>query len=332
MKITISDIAKEAGVSIATVSHVINGTKNISEKRRKKILEIIKRHNYVPNSAAINLRTNKTNTIALIISSFLDDYIIKLMEGVSNRAREENYNLLFINTNEDSDYEKEIIHLLQSGEVDGIILSSASIELESLKDYRSSIPIVLLNRTASDNTKYPVISGNDFQVGYKATKHLLEQGHEQIGFIYGIPNVSPTLNRIKGYKAALKEYGIPYDESLLEWGKATKEGSIEATKTLIEKNPSITALFVQKDLMTIGTIIALREMNLRIPQDVALIGFGDFSSAEIIEPPITVITMPAKKIGEKACETLIEKINKQDHNLSVEFPCSLIIRKSCGHK
>ena len=330
MRITISDIAEEAGVSIATVSHVINGTKNISEKRKRKILEIIEKHNYVPHSAAKNLRTSKTNTIALVISSFLDDYIIKLMEGVSKKAKENRYNLLFVNTHEDANYEKKIINLLQSGKVDGIILSSASIDLESLIDMNSNIPIVLLNRSTSKECDYPVITGNDYEVGYKATKHLLDKGHKQIGFIYAIPNVSPTVNRINGYKKALEEYSIPFDNNLLEWGKATKEGSAEATKALIKRNPSISALFVQKDVMTIGTVMALREMNLSIPEDIAIIGFGDFTSADVLDPPITVITMPAIEIGEKACEVLIKEMQKKPYSNNNDFPCKLIIRDSCG--
>lgn len=329
--ITMKDIAKEANVSVATVSHVINGTKVISKNTYDRVMDVIKKYNYVPNSAAKNLRQKSTKTAGLIVSSLPDSFVTKMIYGVEERAREMGYNVLLVNTNENRSYEEETINLLHSKMVDGVILSPTSKDIEYLKKYTDKdFPIVMVNRYDSNLSNIPRVTGDNFQLGYEATSHLINHGHKKIGFIYSVPNVSTTNDRLAGYKKALEDNGIEFDEQFLERGYATVEGGAKAVETLLKRDPEITAVFAQTDLMTIGVISKLKEQSIKIPEQVAIVGFGDFESATIIEPPVTNITLPAETIGRTAFDVLLSKINNPNYMTHIQLPPTLVVHNSCG--
>ena len=325
------DIAKEANVSVATVSHVINGTKHITEEKYKKVMEIINKYNYVPNSAAKNLRQQSTRTAGLVVSSFPDSFVTAMVYGIEERAREMGYDLMLVNTNEDAVYEEKTINLLYSKMVDGIILSPCSIDASYLKKYTDqNFPIVLVNRYDPNIQNAPRVTGDNYQTGFDATLHLLNHGHKKIGLIHSVPGVTTTLDRIKGYRDALAMHRIDFDENIVEFGHATVNGGANAVHSLLSREKDITALFILNDLMTIGAISKLKELSLKIPQDIALIGFGDFASSDIIDPPVTNIVLPPETIGRTAFDVLLSKINNPNYLKHIELPPSLIIRKSCG--
>ncbi|MFD1851849.1 LacI family DNA-binding transcriptional regulator [Oceanobacillus bengalensis] len=330
-EITMKDIAKEANVSVATVSHVINNTKHISDETRNTVLSVIKKYNYVPNSAAKSLRQQATKTAGVVVSSFPDSFVTEMIFAIEERAKEMGYNLLLVNTNEDSAYEEKTINLLHSKMVDGIILSPTSGDIQYLQKYtKDDFPIVMVNRYDSQIEHIPRVTGDNYQLGYEATMHLLKHGHKKIGFIYSYPNVSTTNDRIRGYKDALAQYQLPFTEDYLIQGYATANGGSAAVQQLIDKETEITALFVQNDSMTIGAISKIKELNLVIPDDIAVIGFGDFASSHIIEPPVTNIVLPAETIGRTAFDVLLNKINNPYYMSHIELPPSMLIRKSCG--
>lgn len=329
--ITMKDIAKEARVSVATVSHVINGTKSISEETHNRVLGVIKKYNYVPNSTAKNLRQKSTKTAGLVVSSLPDSFVNEMIFGIEERAREMGYNLLLVNTNENREYEEETINLLHSKMVDGIILSPTSSDIFYLQQYTSEdFPIVMVNRYDTKITNIPRVTGDNFQLGFEATYHLIRHGHKKIGFVYSVPDVSTTNDRLEGYKKALLQNNIPFDESTVERGYATVNGGASAVEALLARNKEITALFIQNDMMTIGAISTIKKLSLKIPDDIAVIGFGDFASSPIIEPPITNIVLPAETIGRTAFDVLLSKINNPGYMTHIELPPSLIVRKSCG--
>lgn len=328
---TMKDIAREANVSVATVSHVINQTKHISEPTRKKVLEIIEQYNYVPNSAAKNLRQQSTKTAGLVVSSFPDSFVTEMIFAIEQRAKETGYNLLLVNTNEDRAYEEKTINLLHSKRVDGIILSPTSNDIGYLQKYTNeSFPIVMVNRYESTIENIPRVTGDNFQLGYDATSHLLRHGHKKIGFIYSYPDVSTTNDRIRGYQEALTQFKIPIREDYIVQGYAKVDGAANAVEKLLTIDDEITALFVQNDLMTIGAIKKIKELNLTIPDDIAIIGFGDFSSSEIIDPPVTNIVLPPDMIGRTAFDVLLNKMNNPNYMTHIELPPSFNVRKSCG--
>lgn len=330
-EVTMKDIAKEVGVSVATVSHVINSTKKISKTTQEKVLSVVNKYNYVPNSAAKNLRKQTSKTAGLVVSSFLDSFVTEMISGIEKRAKEMGYNLLLVNTNEDSNYEEETINLLHSRQVDGIILSPTSGDIQYLKSYMNdNFPIVMVNRYDKKIDNIPRVIGDNFQLGFNATTHLLEHGHKKIGFIYSYPDVSTTDDRKLGYQEALKNSHLPFNKDFFAQGYATVKGGANATEELLQLDKDITALFVQNDLMTIGAIGKIKELGLSIPKDIAIIGFGDFSSAHIINPAITNIVLPPATIGKTAFDVLLNKISNPSYMNHIELPPSMIIRNSCG--
>jgi LacI family transcriptional regulator len=331
VKITMKEIAKEIGVSVSTVSNAINGKKKTSEETHRMIMQAVEKYNYVPDSTAKNLRRQKTKTAALVVSSFPDLYVTRYINSVGIRAREMGYHLLFINTNENYEYEKETIQLLRSNMVDGIILSPTTSDIDYLNDLiNQQFPIVLVNRYDPRLTNIPRVTADDYQAGYDATIHLIQHGHQKIGLVYSVPNVTTTIQRIEGYKAAMKEFNLSCKEEWIERGHATVDGGFNAVKSLMTRENDITALFVLSDFMTIGTVKALNSMSIRIPEDVALIGFGDFEAATIIDPPITNINLPPDTIGTTAFDLLLNRIHNPNYCRHISLPTSLITRKSCG--
>ncbi|MET3508015.1 LacI family DNA-binding transcriptional regulator [Halalkalibacter oceani] len=333
MKITMKTIAQEAGVSVTTVSHVINGTKKISAEKHKIITDLIKKYNYVPNSMAQSLRNHSTKTAGLVVSSFPDSHVTNIVNGIGRRAQEAGYNLLFVNTNENEEYERETIHLLHSKMVDGLILSPTSSNLTYLqKLIDKQFPIVFVNRYDTLYDQIPRVGANNYQAGFDATTHLIKHGHQEIGLVCGLRKnyITTTEERIKGYKEALLKHNLHVNEDYLVATNATVEGGKRATKALLAKHPQLTALFCVNDLTTIGAIEALHEMELACPEDVAVIGCGDFEAASIIDPPVTTVRLAPETIGITAFDALLSKINNNDYCQHIELPTSLLIRKSCG--
>lgn len=330
MKVTMKDIAREAGVSIATVSHVVNGTKRISDEKYQLIMQTIEKYNYIPDSRAKNLRLQQTKTAGLVVSSFPDAYVTGFVNGVGKRARELGYHLLFVNTSENLEYEQETVQLLSSRMVDGIILSPTSSNIDYLRDYIEQIPIVLVNRYDPRLTDLPRVTADDFQAGYDATRHLIQHGHQHIGLIYAIPDVTTTVQRIEGYKTALQEAGLPFEEQYMKIGHATVDGGMSATKTLLARKKQITALFVLSDLMTIGAVKGIKSSSRKCPEDIALVGFGDFEASSIIDPPVSNVSLPPEVIGTTAFDALLNKMNNPAYCKHIQLPTSLSLRKSCG--
>jgi len=330
MSVTMKMIAKEIGVSVATISHVINGTKKVSEETRRLVLEAIERNNYVPDMTAKNLRRKKTKAAALVISSYPDNYVTKLIHGVGIRARELGYSLMLVNTSENEAYEMEALRLLRANMVDGIILSPATNRIDYLADLQRHLPVVLVNRYDPRFEDIPRVTADDFQAGYDATTHLIQHGHRHIGVIYSVPHVTTTENRLRGYREAILRYGLPFKESWIVRGFGTTEGGRLAVKTLLQQSPEITAIFVLSDHMIIGVVQELRDQSIRIPDDIALIGFGDFEAAAIIDPPLTNVSLQPDTIGRIAFDILANKIVNPEYHKHVSLPTSLIIRKSCG--
>jgi LacI family transcriptional regulator len=331
MRITMRDIAKEAGVSLATVSNVINGTKRVADEKYKKIMDVVQKYNYVPNSMAQNLRQQNSMTAALVVSSFPDSYITSIVNAIGERAQEYGYHLLFINTNEKEEYEKESIKMLTSKMIDGLILSPTSSNTVHLQPLiNQHFPIVLVNRYDPHLTSVPRVTADDFQAGFVGTNHLINHGHKNIGVIYNFPNVTTTTERLEGYKNALKLAGLSFNEKFLVQGYGTIEHGAKATEELLRANKEITALFILSDRMTIGAIWTLKNMSLKWPDDIALIGYNDFEASAIIEPPITNVSLTPDTIGKTAFDALLNKMNNPYYNKHIQLPTSLIVRKSCG--
>ncbi|MFW5889585.1 MAG: LacI family DNA-binding transcriptional regulator [Bacillota bacterium] len=328
MKITISDIAKKANVSTATVSRVLNNKSDVSDKTRKKIKNIIEKMDYNPSIIARGLSLNKTHTIGLIIPNITNPYFPEIAKGIENKAEKEGYSVVLYNT--DNDYEKEmkILRIMQQKQVDGLIVSLT----EKTKDYINKLfskdfPIVQIDRKVI-GLKCPSVITDNFFSGYKATKYLIEHGHRRIAHIVGLPDIQNSIDRLNGYKKALKDYNIELNNEYIVQGDQTIESGYKKGKRLIKLKSAPTAIFSANDLMVIGVYKAAKELSINIPSDLSIVGHDNINISSIVNPSITTMNQPKYKMGEKAAELLIEQLNGKNNISNKVYVSKLIERES----
>lgn len=333
MRTTIKDIAKKTGLSITTVSLVLNGKgTRISEKSKELVLKAAKELNYRPNQIAVGLIKKRTNTLGLIIPDISNTFFSELAKGVEDEGRKYDYNVILCNTNDKHCIEIEYINILASKGIDGIILDmsvedceeKAMQSLNLLSNY--GIPAVIVDRYSDDKNVISISIDNE-QGAYLATRHLIELGHAKIGCITG-PSLERTcMDRFRGYCKALQESGIPVDKSLVIEGDYHFQSGYDSTKCLLDKN--VTAVFAFNDMMAYGVARALRENNIKIPDGISLIGFDDIFFSEIYDIPLTTVRQPTYEIGQAAVKTIIQEIEHENgSNKGIVLQPKLQIRKS----
>ncbi|MEN2985035.1 MAG: substrate-binding domain-containing protein [Dictyoglomaceae bacterium] len=333
--VTIKDVARKAGVSIMTVSRVINGKRNVKEETREKVLKAIEELGYVPNSIARSLTLKKTATIGLVISDITNPFFTTVARGVEDTAISKHFTVILCNTDENPEKESMYVEVLAKNKVDGVIFTSASGKKTPLKSlFMKNIPLVLIDRTIEGLEDVDIVRGDSVSGAYILTKHLIDLGHKRIGIIVGSKSISTAVDRVEGYKKALMDSHIPIDESLIkinENSKFSKEDGYRLTKELLNmKNPP-TAIFGGNNLMAIGAILAIREMGLSIPEDISLVSFDDIESLSEVFPFLTVVKQPAYTMGVLATELLIRRIENKDkikEKREILLKPELIIRRS----
>ncbi|SHJ80771.1 LacI family DNA-binding transcriptional regulator [Tepidibacter formicigenes] len=330
MGITIKDIAKFAGVSATTVSKIINNKdENISDATRQRVLDLMKEYNYVPNKIAKSLVTKKTNTIGLVIPDIRNPFFPELARGAEDRANEKGYNIIFCNTDDDAEKEEKYINMLVEKMVDGIVFTASSRRgSEFNKGNKFSVPIVVVDRDIDIEGIKGKVTVDNFIGGYQGTKHLLDLGHREILFLSGPLKSKTSINRLEGYKKALKEFNVDFDEEYVIEGNYKSQWGYEAVKNIGNKI-KYTALFCGNDLIAIGAIKALKEMKLKVPDDVSIVGFDDIYMSSLIDPELTTIRQPNYEMGYKAIDILIDALENKEKNVKkIDLIPQLIIRKS----
>ncbi|MFJ5713042.1 LacI family DNA-binding transcriptional regulator [Neobacillus sp. NPDC093127] len=311
--VTIKDISREAGVSTASVSKVLNGDyRNVSEETKNKILRIAKELKYRPNRLARGLVKNRTNIIGLIVSDITNPYFAELAKGIENRADKAGYKLILCNTDEDEEKERSYINVILEYNLDGVIItgsekSTSNSSIEELQYY--NIPYVSIDREQGDED-YRVYVGN-LEGSYNATAHIIERGHTKIAFIGGAGMSGSRNLRLEGYLKALTEYGIEPDDSLIKIGNYHQETGYDYNKLLIEKGSEFTAIVCGNDLIAFGALNAIKDNGLKCPDDISLIGYDDIYLTELTDPKLTTIKQPSAEIGNYAMEVLL-KLMKTD--------------------
>ncbi|MFW5809433.1 MAG: LacI family DNA-binding transcriptional regulator [Halanaerobium sp.] len=332
--IDIYKIADEAGVSKSTVSRVINNKAGVKDSTREKVNRVIKDLNYKPNSSAKGLASKKTNTIGLVISDITDPFFAMFVKGAERKAMEANYNIMLANSHWMVEEELKCVQMFEEGRVDGILMISGGSE-EKLDNYlnnlaSNNLDIVVIDRKIK-NKKIPKLNSDNLDAGYRATKYLLELGHRKIAHIKGedIASSDASKDRVKGYKKALAEAGI--EEEIIYPGYFAREEAYHSTKKLLQDHPEITAIFYASDMMAVGGLKALKDMGLKVPEDISIISIDGLEMAALMDPPITTLAQPAFKMGYLGMEKLIKKLDDQTDNSQIEdsiFKMELIERKS----
>ncbi|MEA1964691.1 MAG: LacI family DNA-binding transcriptional regulator [Candidatus Aerophobetes bacterium] len=334
MAITIKDIARVAGVSIATVSTALNDRSGVGADTKLRVLAVAEKLGYEPNILARSLVTKKTHTIGLIISDISNPFFTRVVRGIEDVANENGFNLILCNTDEEGQKEKAYLRILQGKQVDGLIIISTEKNSNHIKSLvENNIPLVLLDRKLEGLQVDSVVVDN-VEGSRKATSHLIKLGHRKIGIIHGPETIMTGRDRLEGYKRALREHNLPLESKYIKEGNFKQEGGYSRTLELLElKNPP-SALFVTNNLMTMGAFKALKEERIRVPEEIALIGFDDMEWASLASPPLTAVSQPTYRLGTSAANLLLSRIKAPapQEVQEVVLEPKLVIRESCGEK
>ncbi|MFD2201441.1 LacI family DNA-binding transcriptional regulator [Shivajiella indica] len=335
---TIKDIARDLNVSSSTVSRALKDYPGISDETKKRVKELAEKLNYRPNAVALSLRKSKSFTIGVIIPEVVHFFFSTVISGVEEVASANGYNVILCQTNENLNREKSSIETLVSNQIDGLLVSYS----KETKDFghftklmELEFPIVFFDRLPEiENTVNVTV--DDFNGAYQAVKHLVQQGYTKIAHLAGPNNLAISKKRKAGYMAALEDSGIQVDENLIiECPSGTEKESYEVALKLFkdEKNRP-DALFAHHDIVAAGAMMAIKSLDLRIPEDVGVVGYSNWQFSSMIDPPLSTVSQPGSKIGKKATELLLEMINgkKRNSNSSdlenVILKTELLIRKS----
>jgi LacI family transcriptional regulator len=329
MTATIRDVAKAAGVHPSTVSRVMNGNSSISQETIKKVRLVIKELKYTPNALARSLKTNKLRTFGMLIPDIANPFYAGLARGVENAANEHGYNVILCNTDYSFEKEKTYLRLLEERRVEGLILASAKSQYKSIMELeKRKFPYMLLSRNIKGLQRNS-ISINNIVGGFLATQYLIGLGHKKIGHITGPYNTTADLDRIKGYKKALHDYGIPFNMQYMGKGDFKNKGGYYVMNNFLKLADPPTAVFTANDLLAVGSIEAIREQGYDVPHDFSIVGFDDIQLASYLSPPLTTIRQPMLEMGYLAIIKLLERIGNKVSHENIFIKPELIERKSC---
>lgn len=313
MNVTIYDVAREANVSMATVSRVVNGNPNVKPSTRKKVLETIERLGYRPNAVARGLASKKTTTVGVIIPDISSIFHAELARGIEDIATMYKYNIILSNSDQNKDKELHLLNTMLGKQVDGIVFMSGNVTEEHVEELKKSpVPIVLAASIESSG-QIPSVNIDYGQAAYDAVQHLIEKGHRNIGFVTG-PMEEP-INQEKhmyGYRKALAEANMEYNEEYVVVGDYTYDSGIEAIEKLLEENEKPTAVFVGTDEMALGVIHGAQDKGYHVPNDIEIIGFDNTKLATMVRPQLSTVVQPMYDIGAVAMRLLTKYMNKEE--------------------
>jgi LacI family transcriptional regulator len=337
-KPTIKDIARKAKVSPTAVSMALNERPRLGKETRKKILRIAKELNYQPNYVARSLVSKKSHTLGLIITTIMNPFYPELAKGIEDKAMELGYNIILCSTNYDLRLEKYYIDILRSKGVDGIIFSSVEAHDPNIKPLVDDhFPFILVNRRIFHRTldkKIDYIVLNNLSGGYMAMEHLFKLGHRRIGIIAGSLKTSTAIERTEGAKKLLTDYGLKLDPNQLMECNFSKELAYHATKKFLSMKSPPTAIFSENDYMALGVREAIMDAGLKIPENMAFVGFDDIAVTALKGVEITTVSQKKYEMGALAVKILIEKIKNGSPPMAnqIILEPELIIRTSCGYQ
>jgi len=328
-KPNISDVARAAGVSIATVSYVINKSHFVSDEVAQKVHQAIDELGYIPSSLARGLANKQSKIIGVIFSDISNPFFTSIYMGIESVLSEEGYELILINTGEVHEKQELALKTMLSRQIDGLIIAPTGKKSRMLNHIvDSGIPVVLIDRETPLN-KASLIDIDNTLAAFEAVSHLIQDGYHRIGAILGLTDLSTTRNRLEGYKKALHSNSIPYCQDYVIYGKSNLQGGYIAVKKLLSLPQPPQAIFTANNLMTIGALRAFRELGIRCPAEIGIFGFDDIELGDIIEPPLSTVWQPTFEIGVRAAKVLLDN-TKAINIIHEQLKANLIIRGSCS--
>jgi LacI family transcriptional regulator len=312
VNITIYDVAREANVSMATVSRVVNGNPNVKPVTRKKVLDVIDRLGYRPNAVARGLASKKTTTVGVIIPDISNIFFAELARGIEDIATMYKYNIILSNSDQNKDKELHLLNTMLGKQVDGLVFMGGNITAEHVEEFgKSPVPIVLAGSIEESNTM-PSVNIDYEEAVYDSIKEFIEKGHKNIAFVVGpLHEPKNTFKKLRGYQRALAESGIPYNEELVVEGDYTYDSGIEAIEKLLEAADRPTAILVGSDEMALGVVHGAEDKGYKIPEDFEVITSDNTRLSLMVRPQLTTIIQPLYDIGAVAMRLLTKLMNKE---------------------
>lgn len=329
-KVTIIDVAAEANVSYGTVSRVINHDVHVKQETRDRVLQTMVRLGYVANRQARSLAGGRTNNIGVLIPDLGTGYIGEIIRGIDAELGLSDLDLILYTTHRTASKEANYVTNLATGMVDGLIL----VLPRSPADFigiltKQNFPFILIDHQGI-GPDCPAVGAANWQGGFTATEYLIKLGHQRIGFITGWMDLGCALDRLDGYRSALRTNHIPDAPELIYEGTFFQPDGFTGASILLDLPNPPTAIFASNDVMAMGVMDAIRHRGLRVPDDVSVIGFDDIPQASLIRPALTTVRQPLEKMGRVATQMLLELLNKSQKKIGrIELPTELIIRDSC---
>ena len=326
---TIKDVAKLAGVSVATVSHVVNNTRFVSDETKAKVMDAMQELSYKPNAVARSLRRKESKIVGLVLPDNTNPYFAEIAWSIEYASRNLGYSVILCNSDGDVDKEAGYLNVLIEKQVDGVILVAAgdsTANFQKLQEHK--IPTVMVDRNS------PSVNTDSVQIdnathGESATSHLIDLGHKKIACITGPRDVTPSFDRVDGYKRSLKLNDIPIRDEYIVKGDFKPHGGYLAACKLLDTDDPPTAIFACNDLMALGAMHAASERNINIPRQLSIVGFDDIYLSTYSNPPLTTIKQPRLEMGEEAVNALVLRMKTPDRSArSILLQAELVVRSS----
>jgi LacI family transcriptional regulator len=329
----IRDVAKLAGVAPITVSRVINNSGYFSEETRQHVEDAIRTLGYVPNSLARSLRSHQTRMLALVLTDITNPFWTTVARGVEDAASDAGFSVILCNTDESDVEQERYIRVILEKQVDGVLLVPAGNPEEPVRAIRGQqTPVVVLDRRVPADLETDVVRCDSVGGAYQLVKLLTGLGHNRISILTGPEDVSTAADRVAGYHQALAEAGLTWERVL--YGEYTLQSGYDLATQALQSAERPTAFFAGNNFLAIGALRALRDHGLKVPEEMALVGFDDLPESLVVDPFLTVAAQPAYEMGHKATELLLARLNGQAPEACQEIilPTSLIVRRSSGDK
>ncbi|HAS6670416.1 substrate-binding domain-containing protein [Vibrio parahaemolyticus] len=328
---TMKDIAKLAGVSTSTVSHVINKTRFVSEEISERVNNAAKELNYyAPSALARSLKVNRTKTIGMLVTTSTNPFFGEVVKGVERSCYHKGYSLILCNTEGDNERMRQSINTLLQKRVDGLILMCSSLEGERIDVFERypDIPVVVMDWGPMLFTS-DKIQDNSLRGGYLAAKYLIDCGHTEIGCITGPLIKHQAQMRYEGYKRAMNEAGLEFNANWIIESDFECEGGYQAFKKMAERGKLPSSIFVSNDMMAMGVINAANELSIKVPDDLSIIGYDDIHIAKFMSPSLTTVHQPKYRLGQAAVETLVRRLDDKSNEAQVvQLEPTLVVRNS----
>ena len=327
--LTIQQVAELAGVSSATVSRVLNNPERVKENTKEKVLKVIQSVNYQPNSAGQSLRLNKSHMVMVTLPDITNTFFSRVVRGIKSAANDCGYDVLLFETTESSNSEDKIKQFISTRKVDGIIHLSAKTRFRELLLHYEETSVVLACEYM-EQIDFPSVSIDNVAAAMDATKYLTTLGHREILYVNGPTNMILCRDRLRGYRFALDQSGVAFEDELVLFGDFTMRSGYSVVAEALERKLQFTAVFCANDAMAIGAMKALQERGIRIPQDVSVVGFDDIEFASYSQPSLTTVTQPSEEIGRAAMKMWIKINDGEVITDPVKLQHRMTIRESSG--